>query len=457
MLAPESKSYAKIRVVGCGGGGNNAVNRMIQAGVEGVEFLAINTDAQALDLSLAPQKLQVGSDVTRGLGAGGDPDRGREAAEESKEEIRRALDGCEMVFVTCGMGGGTGTGASPVVAEIARSLGALTVAVVTRPFSYEGQRRGRQAEQGIQTLKQQVDSLIVIPNDRLLDISDKKTTLLDAFKQADDILRQGVQGISEVIVQAGLINLDFADVKTVLQGSGTTVMGIGKAGGENRAGEAARLAISSPLLEVTIQGATRILINVSGPPDLALQEVHEAVQAVAAAAGTNPEDVYFGAVVDEELGHEMRITVIATGFDTPAAPARTPLSTSARPQDQDGGIGARQATPMRVPPVSVGAAQEASPAARSRQQRAPLRTHDGPPIQVSVPDGAAVRPATGEYVRPQPEVLPYSSDESRFATGDGHPEPPRTVPMDPRPTTLPPEQPAEPTIDIPAFLRKKRT
>lgn len=455
MLAPETKSYAKIRVVGCGGGGNNAVNRMIQAGVEGVEFLAINTDAQALDLSLAPQKLQIGSDVTKGLGAGGDPERGREAAEESKEEIRRALDGCEMVFVTCGMGGGTGTGASPVVADIARSLGALTVAVVTRPFSYEGQRRSRQAELGIQTLKQQVDSLIVIPNDRLLEVSDKKTTLLEAFRQADDILRQGVQGISEVIVQAGLINLDFADVKTVLENSGTTVMGIGKAGGDNRSIEAARLAISSPLLEVTIQGATRILINVSGPADLALQEVYEAVQAVAAAAGTNPEDVYFGAVVDEGLASDMRITVIATGFDTPVTNARTPLAQQRA--DVDTSPAARAATPMRVPPVSIGAAQEASPAARSRQQRAPLRTHDGPPIQVSVPDGAGIRPATSEYVRPQPESLPAYAEDARLGGVEPHAEPPRTVPMEPRPQPLPPEQPAEPTIDIPAFLRKKRT
>lgn len=444
MLAPETKSYAKIRVVGCGGGGNNAVNRMIEAGIEGVEFLAINTDAQALDLSLAPHKLQVGSEVTRGLGAGGDPERGRLAAEESKEEIRRALDGCEMVFVTCGMGGGTGTGASPIVAEIARSLGALTVGVVTRPFGYEGVRRARQAEAGIVALKQSVDALIVIPNDRLL-THRRDASLLDAFRQADDVLRQGVQGISEVIVQPGLINLDYADVKSVLQEAGTTVMGIGCQKGERRAVEAANEAISSPLLEVTVAGATRLLINVTGSSSLGLQEVNEAVEAISQAAGTNPEDVYFGAVLDEELGEYLRITVLATGFDVAASSRPTPLGRER--SDTDGG--SRGAVPLRVPPVSVGAQQDISTMARSRQQRAPLRGHEAPPISVNVPESSSVRPAPADYSRPDPG-----------AQDDGRSDlpPPRTAPAEPRPGPLPTQQqPQETSIDIPAFLRKKRS
>jgi len=459
MLAPETKSYAKIRVIGCGGGGNNAVNRMIEAGVEGVEFLAVNTDAQALDMSMAAQKLQIGADVTKGRGAGGDPEVGRLAAEESKEEIRRALDGCEMVFVPGGMGGGTGTGASPVIAGIARSLGALTVGVVTRPFSYEGARRQRQAEQGIAAMSECVDSLIVIPNDRLFQIAEKKTTLLEAFRAADDILRQGVQGISEVIVQPGLINLDFADVKTVLQNSGTTVMGIGLASGDNRATEAARVAISSPLLEVTVEGATKILINVRGPEDLTLAEVHDAASAIADASGTEPEDVYFGAVVDPTLTSDIRITVIATGFGVEHTVTR-PIITTQRDRIETEGV-VPLARPTRVPPVATSAGVEPSPVARARQQKPPLRTHDGPPIPVSVPEGATVRAAPpGSASRPLEPGAYLDSELAETPAPDtsGVMGPPRAVPPEPRPTAIPtvPPPPEDAGIDVPAFLRKKR-
>jgi len=444
MLAPETRSYAKIRVVGVGGGGSNAVNRMIEMGVEGVEFLAINTDAQALDISLAPQKLQIGADVTKGLGAGGDPEIGKHSAEESKEEIRRALDGCEMVFVTCGMGGGTGTGASAVIAEIARSLGALTVGVVTKPFAYEGQRRTRQAEQGIASLRQHVDSLIVIPNDRLLQVTQKQTTLEDAFRSADDILRQGVEGISEVIVKTGLINLDFADVRTVLANSGTTLMGIGVASGEGRSIEAARKAVSSPLLETTIDGATKILMNVTGGRDLTLAEVHEAAEAISEAAGTDPDDVYFGAVVDEDMSSTLRITVIATGFDRDSGPA--PLRAPGRERQEQETGPTRLQTPQRVPPVGSGGPDQAGRSAMP--QRAALRTSEGPPVQVRIPEGSPVRAATGPPVT-------QAYEEEQVAAHQGAPPPPRLVPPEPRPAAVPAEKPKEDELDVPAFLRKK--
>lgn len=305
---------ATIKVVGVGGGGNNAVNRMIEHGVEGVEFIAVNTDAQALNLSNAEVKLQVGTKLTRGLGAGANPEIGKKAAEESREMLEEALQGADMIFVTAGMGGGTGTGAAPVIAQIAKDLGALTVGVVTRPFSFEGKRRSAQAFSGIETFKSNVDTLIVIPNDRLLEIVDKNTPMLEAFREADNVLRQGVQGISDLIAKPGLINVDFADVKTIMYDKGSALMGIGVATGEHRAAEAAKKAISSPLLETSVDGANGILMNITGGMNLSLFEVQEAADLVTSAAD-NEVNVIFGSVINEELNDEIIVTVIATGFD----------------------------------------------------------------------------------------------------------------------------------------------
>jgi cell division protein FtsZ len=318
---------AVIKVAGVGGGGTNAVNRMVEAGLAGVEFIGVNTDAQALLMLDADLKVQIGSGSTRGLGAGADPNVGREAAQESRDELKDALKGADMVFVTAGEGGGTGTGGAPIVAEIARELGALTVGVVTRPFSFEGKRRADQAEGGIQELSERVDTLIVIENDRLLQVVEKQTSILDAFRIADDILRQGVQGITDLITVPGLVNLDFADVRTIMRDAGSALMGIGVASGENRAGEAARAAVSSPLLEASIEGATGILLNITGPADLGLFEVNEAAEVVTGAADQNA-NVIFGAVIDEKHGDEVRVTVIATGFGSPRTRRRRTIATT---------------------------------------------------------------------------------------------------------------------------------
>jgi cell division protein FtsZ len=304
---------AVIKVVGVGGGGTNAVNRMVDAGLGGVEFIAVNTDAQALMMSDADVKLHIGSGATRGLGAGADPAVGQAAAQESRDELKESLKGADMVFVTAGKGGGTGTGAAPVLAEIARELGALTVGVVTKPFAFEGRKRSQQAELGIENLRDRVDTLIVIENDRLLQVVEKKTSVVDAFRMADDILRQGVQGITDLITVPGLVNLDFADVRTIMREAGSALMGIGSAAGENRAAEAARAAVSSPLLETTIEGATGILLNITGGPEIGLFEVNEAAEVVTSAADQNA-NVIFGAVIDDAMGDEVRVTVIATGF-----------------------------------------------------------------------------------------------------------------------------------------------
>ena len=314
-MAGNPQNYlAVIKVVGIGGGGCNAVNRMIDAGLKGVEFIAINTDAQALLMSDADIKLDIGRDLTRGLGAGSDPEVGRQAAEDHRSEIEEVLRGADMVFVTAGEGGGTGTGAAPVVAEIAKSQGALTIAVVTRPFLFEGRRRSVQAEQGIATLKEKVDTQIVIPNDRLLTVANEKTSVLNAFKMADEVLLQGVQGITDLITTPGLINTDFADVKMVLSNAGSALMGIGQASGDDRAVTAAKAAISSPLLESAIDGARGILLNISGGSDLTLFEVNEAASVIHEVA--HPEaNIIFGAVIDDELGDEVRITVVAAGFE----------------------------------------------------------------------------------------------------------------------------------------------
>ncbi|HWL33755.1 MAG TPA: cell division protein FtsZ [Gaiellaceae bacterium] len=304
---------AVIKVVGVGGGGTNAVNRMVDAGLGGVEFIAVNTDAQALLMADADVKIHIGSHATRGLGAGADPAVGQAAAQESRDELKEALKGADMIFVTAGEGGGTGTGGAPIVAELGRELEALTVGVVTKPFAFEGRRRAEQAEVGIQNLRDRVDTLIVIENDRLLQVVEKKTPVTEAFRIADDILRQGVQGITDLITVPGIVNLDFADVRTIMRDAGSALMGIGVASGENRAAEAARTAVSSPLLEQSVDGATGILLNVTGGTELGLFEVNEAAEVVTGAADQNA-NVIFGAVIDDSLGDEVRVTVIATGF-----------------------------------------------------------------------------------------------------------------------------------------------
>ena len=314
---------ARIKVIGVGGGGNNAVNRMIEGGVQGVEFIAVNTDAQALKLSKAEIKMQIGASLTRGLGAGANPEVGRNAVEESKKQLQEVLKGADMVFVTAGMGGGTGTGAAPAIAKISRELGALTIGVVTRPFGFEGRKRASNAQMGIDTMRESVDTLIIVPNDRLLQIVDKKTPMIEAFREADNVLRQGVQGISDLIAVPGLINLDFADVKTIMSNQGTALMGIGLAKGEGRAVEAAKKAISSPLLETSIDGAQGILMNITGGSNLSLYEVQEAADIVASAADKDL-NMIFGSIINENFKNEIMITVIATGFADKDIPSLKP-------------------------------------------------------------------------------------------------------------------------------------
>jgi cell division protein FtsZ len=381
-VATPQNYLAVIKVVGIGGGGVNAVNRMIEVGLKGVEFIAVNTDAQALLMSDADVKLDVGRDLTRGLGAGADPEVGRKAAEDHTEEIEEVLRGADMVFVTAGEGGGTGTGGAPGVARIARSLGALTVGVVTRPFTFEGRRRSVQADQGIETLREEVDTLIVIPNDRLLQMSDRNVSAIAAFHSADQVLHSGVQGITDLITTPGLINLDFADVKSVMQGAGSALMGIGSARGEDRAVQAAELAISSPLLEASIDGAHGVLLSIQGGSDLGLFEVHEAARLVQEAA--HPEaNIIFGTVIDDALGDEVRVTVIAAGFDGGVPQTR-----------KDGrGLGqiAGQTTARPSTPASGQPAFATSPAAG--------------PATVPVPQP----PVTGAHTLPRP--IPADPDD----------------------------------------------
>src|SRR5881275_2563018 len=335
MMTPPHNYLAVIKVVGIGGGGVNAVNRMIEQGLKGVEFIAINTDAQALLMSDADVKLDVGRDSTRGLGAGADPEVGRKAAEDAKDDIEELLRGADMVFVTAGEGGGTGTGGAPVVASIARKLGALTVGVVTRPFSFEGKRRGVQAETGITALRESCDTLIVIPNDRLLQMGDAQVSLMDAFRSADEVLLNGVQGITDLITTPGLINVDFADVKSVMAGAGTALMGIGSARGDGRSLKAAEIAINSPLLEASMEGARGVLMSIAGGSDLGLFEINEAASLVQEAAHAEA-NIIFGTVIDDSLGDEVRVTVIAAGFDGGRPSAR-----------KDGGVAA--APPVGAP------------------------------------------------------------------------------------------------------------
>ena len=398
-MVPEQ--FANIKVVGVGGGGSNAVNRMIEAGVAGVDFIAMNTDYQVLNLSGAQRKIQLGENLTRGLGAGGNSEVGREAADESKQDIRKALEGSDMVFITAGMGGGTGTGAAPIIADISRELGAITVAVVTKPFSFEGPRRARSAEQGIEELKNKVDTIITIPNDKLLTVAEKRATLMDAFRMADDILRQGVQGVSDIITVPGMINVDFADVKAIMQNAGSAMMGIGEAEGEQRAVAAATAAINSPLLEQTIQGARGVLMNITAGTDLTLSEVYEAADIIHGITDKNDAIVMFGTVLDERLQGKVRITVLATGFDGRGPVSQAPAA-----------YGNRYVSPSYVPQSVTQAAAQTPP------------SHAPQPAQQAAPQPVAQQAA------------PVATAEKAQT------DPPRTMPN-------------ENELDIPAFLRRR--
>lgn len=381
VAAPQNY-LAVIKVVGIGGGGVNAINRMIEVGLKGVEFIAINTDAQALLMSDADVKLDVGRELTRGLGAGADPEVGKKAAEDHAEEIEEVLKGADMVFVTAGEGGGTGTGGAPVVAKIAKGLGALTIGVVTRPFTFEGRRRANQAETGIANLREEVDTLIVIPNDRLLSISDRTVSMLDAFRSADQVLLSGVQGITDLITTPGLINLDFADVKSVMQGAGSALMGIGSSRGDDRAVQAAELAISSPLLEASIDGAHGVLLSIQGGSDLGLFEINEAARLVQEAA--HPEaNIIFGAVIDDALGDEVRVTVIAAGFDGGAPLKRE--NDRAIGQIQGSQRGAQQAAAQAAPAAAQPAPAAPAPAAHAAAPPTPAPVVEDGPVTTSQP------------------------------------------------------------------------
>ncbi|SDT04165.1 cell division protein FtsZ [Actinopolymorpha singaporensis] len=419
VVAAPQNYLAVIKVVGIGGGGVNAVNRMIEVGLKGVEFIAINTDAQALLMSDADVKLDIGRELTRGLGAGAQPDVGNKAAEDHAEDIEEVLKGADMVFVTAGEGGGTGTGGAPVVARIARSLGALTIGVVTRPFAFEGKKRASQAEEGINALRDEVDTLIVIPNDRLLSISDRQVSVLDAFKQADQVLLQGVSGITDLITTPGLINLDFADVKSVMSNAGSALMGIGSARGENRSVAAAEMAISSPLLEASIDGAHGVLLSIAGGSDLGLFEINEAAQLVSSAAHAE-SNIIFGAVIDDGLGDEVRVTVIAAGFDG-GMPRRRGA------QEASAGNGSSQAVPPPPAgrrPGELGRPQQSAPAGGQAPQSAPASPN-------FTGDTGSDQPASGQSASGQsfPPAAPSSA-------------PPAAAPV--QSTPAPQSQPAQP-------------
>jgi cell division protein FtsZ len=441
VAAPQNY-LAVIKVVGIGGGGVNAVNRMIEEGLKGVEFIAINTDAQALLMSDADVKLDVGRELTRGLGAGANPDVGRKASEDHREEIEEVLKGADMVFVTAGEGGGTGTGGAPVVANIARSLGALTIGVVTRPFSFEGKRRAMQAEAGIETLRDEVDTLIVIPNDRLLSISDRQVSVLDAFKAADQVLLSGVQGITDLITTPGLINLDFADVKSVMSGAGSALMGIGSARGDDRSVAAAEMAISSPLLEASIDGAHGVLLSISGGSDLGLFEINEAAQLVSNAAATDA-NIIFGAVIDDALGDEVRVTVIAAGFDEVQSDGRSgPPIESKRSAPPRPPVAAPPvatppvAAPRPVVPPQAPAPPRVTPVPAPSPQRGSESDDDDHKSSPPKPDQPKPQETKAESARAE-----KSDDQSRDSGGAA---PPRSAsneavagPKVPRPATEP--------------------
>jgi cell division protein FtsZ len=381
------QSGAVIKVVGVGGGGSNAVNSMVEAGILGVEFIAMNTDVQALDQSKAHKRIQIGANLTRGLGAGGDPEVGRSAAEESKNEIRKALEGADMVFITAGMGGGTGTGSAPIVADIARELGAVTVSIVTRPFTFEGRRREKLAEQGITSLVGRVDTMITIPNDRLMNVAERRTAIRDAFRMADEVLRQGVQGISDIITIPGQINVDFADVKAVMQNAGPALMGIGYGVGEHRALQAAQDATSSQLLEQSIDGARGLLVNITSSEDLTLAELNDAMEYIHSLCDMDDAAIYLGTVIDPAMNNEVRITVLATGFDPEATPSRGSTSrTEAAPQPKEEIWGSFQ------PKTILEGAQEEAEAEKP-QEEAPKPTRQ------------SVAPKPADFGRPRPRDI----------------------------------------------------
>lgn len=422
MTAASQKYLAVIKVVGVGGGGVNAVNRMIEEGLKGVEFVAVNTDAQALLLSDADVKLDIGRELTRGLGAGADPDKGRQAAEDHADEIEATLKEADMVFVTAGEGGGTGTGGAPVVAKLARSLGALTIGVVTRPFGFEGRRRAKQADEGIQRLREEVDTLIVIPNDKLLEMTDRQVAILDAFKQADQVLMQGVSGITDLITTPGLINLDFADVKSVMSDAGSALMGIGSARGEDRARTAAEQAINSPLLEATIDGARGVLLSIAGGSDLGLFEVSEAANLIEEAAADDA-NIIFGTVIDDALGDEVRVTVIAAGFDANHGP-------------QDG--------QARKPAASADGDAAAAPADQNAASAPTGRT---------LPGTSARTPLVSPEPTPQPSSELDEPTRRTIAPTTGAPQPSQgqASVQSPQRTQLPPDD--DDDLDVPDFMK----
>jgi cell division protein FtsZ len=438
-MTPPHNYLAVIKVVGIGGGGVNAVNRMIEVGLKGVEFIAINTDAQALLMSDADVKLDVGRELTRGLGAGANPDVGKNAAEDHRDEIEEVLKGADMVFVTCGEGGGTGTGGAPVVANIARKLGALTIGVVTRPFSFEGKRRQVQAETGIEELRNQCDTLIVIPNDRLLALGDRGISMMDAFRQADQVLLSGVQGITDLITTPGLINLDFADVKSVMSGAGSALMGIGSARGDSRAVEAAEAAISSPLLEQSMDGARGVLLSIAGGSDLGLFEINDAAQLVTDAAHPDA-NIIFGAVIDDALGDEVRVTVIAAGFDG-GMPKRRDQHQPALRREQNRQSNGQQSATQRTAPQQP-SPQPQQPAQQPVQQPAPQpAAGDQPPPSRPQPN----IPSQPRQPAPEREPAPAYYQRPR----EERPAEPQRPTRQPRPVEF--DDPDE--LDVPDFLK----
>lgn len=469
----ESTNFASIKVVGCGGGGNNAVNRMVDAGLKGVEFISINTDRQALTLSRADQKIQIGEKLTKGLGAGAVPDIGRRAAEESREEIAASLKGADLVFVTAGMGGGTGTGAAPIVAEVARDLGCLTIAVVTKPFLFEGKQRMKNAELGIADLKQCVDTLVVIPNDRLLQVVSKGTTMLEAFRIADDVLRQGIQGISDLIAVPAMINLDFADVKTVMESGGMAHMGIGVGKGENRLVDAAKNAIQSPLLETNIDGARAVLINITGGPDVSILEINEAANLIMQSADSEA-NIIFGAGIDESLSDEVRITVIATGFEkTPFPPkevkkgGRVPSAFDASPYHAPS-FETPAVSSFGIPDSSVPAPQiqetelpifSGSARPTPGQQMMPQRQMPQQPMNPFQPNQFAPQGQV-QYPQGYPQQNQYAPQGQMMQQPfGGYQQQPNVVYPNQQPAQ--PQQPKEDLTEkdelgVPAFLRKKK-
>ena len=458
-----TNNYASIKVVGCGGGGGNAVNRMVAAGLQGVEFIAVNTDLQALQMSGAHVKIQIGDKVTKGLGAGAVPEVGRRSAEESREEIAAALKGADLVFVTAGMGGGTGTGCAPVVAEIAREQGALTIAVVTKPFSFEGKQRMRNAEAGINDLKQRVDTLVVIPNDRLLQVVSKGTSMVEAFGIADDVLRQGIQGISDLIALPALINLDFADVKTVMESGGMAHMGIGYGDGENKMVQAAKNAISSPMLETTIDGARAVLINITGGADISIIEINEAANLIMEAADPDA-NIIFGAGIDETMGDQVRITVIATGFEKTPFPPRDPVK-KARDLERErlygstytGSFGAYAGTAPEygeTPAYAQPAVDYSRPSMGVPAPTAQVPMYQQPPQQPAVPQ--TTNPYGQQQLFPQQPQQPVMGTFGAPMQQTGPVQPMMggsTGPMAPQPV----QQPQQDSRGVPVWMKKRNS